>query len=183
MHRCRPLRLRSWNSSIGGLFTLLHLAATLSIYVLRRSTTSTVLRSSPRRHPFLSDGWFDAVEAFRSLLPEVPDEFQNSVVNVSVTGGPHGPVEFHLAGGAPARGRHAGAPTTIELPYKTARSMLIDGNPKDAAKAFMTGKLLVKGDLTALVGLQSLVPDLDSLAAEHGSLIAQLKAITVEDEV
>ena len=144
--------------------------------------SSSVTRAShPVKHPFLSDAWFDAMDALRPLLPDVPEQLGDALVNVAVTGGQRGPVGFHIAGGAPVRGLHPGAPTTIELPYGTARSMLVDGDPKGAMLAFLSGRLVVKGDLTPLLGLQALAPDLDDLTAEHGSLIAQIQAITAED--
>jgi hypothetical protein len=104
-------------------------------------------------HPFLSDAWFDAVEALRDKAPAAPEEVAGIALNMVVTGGPDGDRTLHFAGGRFDRGLAEGAPTTITVPHRVARSMLVDLDPEVAVTAFMAGEIRVEGDLTRLMEL------------------------------
>ena len=67
-------------------------------------------------YPFLSDAWFDAVEALRDRAPAAPEEVADIAVNMVVTGGPDGDRSLHFAEGRFDRGLVEGAPTTVTLP-------------------------------------------------------------------
>jgi hypothetical protein len=142
---------------------------------------------------FLSDEWFDAIEELRpeledlrprleaAALEKAPDLTAAAVdltVNLVVTGGPVGDREMHITGGRPDRGLVEGAPTTVELPYKVAKSLFLDGRPDGALGAFMAGKLVVRGDLTKLLALQPLIPDDGQLPPEVADLYGRVKALT-----
>ena len=96
-------------------------------------------------YPFLSDAWFDAVEALRDRAPAAPEEVADIAVNMVVTGGPDGDRALHFAEGRFDRGLVHGAPTTVTVPHRVARSMLVDLDPEVAITAFMTGEIRVEG--------------------------------------
>lgn len=109
-------------------------------------------------HPFLSEPWFEAVEGLRADQPELPAALADLVVNIVVTDAPAGDVEAHLAGGMFDRGHADGAPTTLTVPYETAKQLFIDGDQSAAMQAFMSGKIKVEGDMSKVLALQSVAP-------------------------
>ena len=129
-------------------------------------------------HPFLSEAWFDAVEALRDKAPTPPEEVANIAVNMVVTGGPDGDRTLHFAEGRFDRGLVDGAPTTVMVPHRVARSMLVDPDPEVAIEAFMNGEIRVEGDISRLIELQPsagamLAPTPDQLA-----FVQQLRELT-----
>lgn len=119
-------------------------------------------------HPFLSDAWFEAVEALRDQAPPSPEEVAGVSVNMVVTGGPDGDRTLHFTAGRFDRGLAPGAPTTVTVPHRVARALLVDADPGAAIEAFMAGELRVDGDLTQLMELQQqagmLAPTAEQLA-------------------
>ena len=105
-------------------------------------------------YPFLSDAWFDAVESLRDEAPAAPEEVADFAVNMVVTGGPEGDRALHFAEGRFDRGLVDGAPTTVTVPHRVARAMLVDLDPEAAITAFMTGEIRVEGDLMKLMEVQ-----------------------------
>lgn len=129
-------------------------------------------------YQFLSDAWFDAVESLRDQAPAAPEEIADIAVNMVVTGGPDGDRTLHFAEGRFDRGLVEGAPTTVTVPHRVARSMLVDLDPEVAITAFMTGEIRVEGDVTRLLALQQsagamLAPTPDQLA-----FIGELRELT-----
>jgi hypothetical protein len=122
----------------------------------------------PVAHPFLSEAWFDAVEALRDKAPPPPEEVAGLAVNMVVTGGPDGDRMLHFADSRFDRGLAPGAPTTVIVPHRVARAMLVDADPQAAIEAFMTGEIRVEGDLSRLMELQQsagmLMPTAEQLA-------------------
>lgn len=106
-------------------------------------------------HTFLSEPWFEAVEELRANQPELPGALADLVVNIVVTGAPEGDVQAHLASGMFDRGHTDGAPTTLTVPFETAKQLFIDGDQSAAMQAFMSGKIKVEGDMTKVLALQS----------------------------
>ena len=129
-------------------------------------------------YPFLSDAWFDAVEALRDKAPAAPEEVANIAVNMVVTGGPDGERALHFAEGRFDRGLVEGAPTTVTVPHRVARSMLVDLDPEVAITAFMTGEIRVEGDLTRLMELQQSAGAMLTPTAEQLAFIGQLRELT-----
>jgi hypothetical protein len=105
-------------------------------------------------HAFLSDEWFDAVEALRDEAPEPPAAMKDLVLNVVVQGGPDGDREIHMSGGQFERGLADGAPTKLTVPFDTAKALFVEGNPQAAMQAFMSGQIKVEGDMTKLMAMQ-----------------------------
>ncbi|MDQ1502569.1 MAG: hypothetical protein QOD57_296 [Actinomycetota bacterium] len=129
-------------------------------------------------YPFLSDAWFDAVESLRDKAPAAPEEVADLAVNMVVIGGPDGDRTLHFAEGRFDRGLVDGAPTTVTVPHRVARAMLVDLDPQVAITAFMTGEIRVEGDFTKLMELQQsggarLAPTPEQLA-----FIGELRALT-----
>jgi hypothetical protein len=130
-------------------------------------------------YPFLSDAWFDAVEALRDKAPAAPEEIADIAVNMVVTGGPDGDRTLHFAEGRFDRGLVDGAPTTVTVPHRVARSMLVDLDPEVAITAFMTGEIRVEGDVSRLLELQHTgVGAMLSPTPEHLAFIGELRELT-----
>jgi hypothetical protein len=106
-------------------------------------------------HVFLSDDWFDAVEALRDEAPEPAPAMKELTLNIVVAGGPDGDREIHMSGGQFERGLAEGAPTKLTVPYEVAKSMFIDGNQQAGMQAFMSGQIKVEGDMTKLMAMQA----------------------------
>jgi hypothetical protein len=129
-------------------------------------------------HPFLSDAWFDAVEALRDKAPAPPEQVADIAVNMVVTGGPDGDRALHFAEGRFDRGLVDGAPTTVTVPHRVARSMLVDLDPEVAITAFMTGEIRVEGDITRLMDLQQSAGAMLSPTPEQLAFVGELRALT-----
>jgi len=124
---------------------------------------------------FLSDGWFEEVERIRAEInPEVPEAVKDLVVNLKVTDGPSGDIEAKIAGGRFEKGLADEAPTTLTVPYDTAKAMFIEGDPNAAMQAFMSGIIKVEGDMTKLMAMQAGGP----ASAEAEKLQELVKAMT-----
>ena len=129
-------------------------------------------------YPFLSDAWFDAVETLRDKAPTAPEEVADVAVNMVVTGGPDGDRALHFAEGRFDRGLVDGAPTTVTMPHRVARSMLVDLDPEVAITAFVTGEIRVEGDLTRLMELQQSAGAMLTPTTEQLAFIGQLRELT-----
>jgi hypothetical protein len=129
-------------------------------------------------YPFLSDAWFDAVETLRDKAPTAPEEVADVAVNMVVTGGPDGDRALHFAEGRFDRGLVDGAPTTVTMPHRVARSMLVDLDPEVAITAFITGEIRVEGDLTRLMELQQSAGAMLTPTVEQLAFIGQLRELT-----
>ena len=132
----------------------------------------------PVAYLFLSDAWFDAVEALRDKAPTPPEELADVAVNMVVTGGPDGDRTLHFAAGRFDRGLVEGAPTTVTVPHRVARSMLVDLDPEEAVTAFMTGEIRVEGDLTKLMELQQSAGAMLAPTPEQLAFIGELRELT-----
>ena len=130
------------------------------------------------RYRFLSDEWFDAVEALRDKAPAPPGEVADLAVNMVVTGGPDGERALHFAAGRFDRGLVDGAPTIVTVPHGVARSLIVDLDPAAAITAFMTGEIRVEGDLNRLMELQRSVGATLSPTVEQLAFIGELRALT-----
>jgi hypothetical protein len=129
-------------------------------------------------YPFLSDAWFDAVEALRDKAPAAPGEVAGIAVKMVVNGGPDGDRTLHFAEGRFDRGLVGGAPTTVTVPHRVARSMIVDLDPEVAITAFMTGEIRVEGDLTRLLELQQSAGAMLAPTPEQLAFISELRELT-----
>jgi hypothetical protein len=106
-------------------------------------------------HTFLSEDWFEAVEALRDEAPEPSEAMRSLTLNIVVSGGPDGDKEVRMAGGQFERGLADDAPTKLTVPYDVAKSIFVEGNQQAGMQAFMSGQIKVEGDMTKLMAMQS----------------------------
>ena len=116
------------------------------------------------KHPFLSDAWFDEVRRLHDAVGGAAPEGADIRMNLMITTTPfaEGDLAMHMlaAGGKADWGKtHLDdADVTLTLAYDTARAIFVDGNPQAAIEAFMAGKIVVQGDITKLMVMQSAGP-------------------------
>ena len=126
-------------------------------------------------HEFQSDDWFDEVERIRAGLdPAVPESLRDLLINVSVTGGPQGDRDMHIGGGRFLPGLADAAPTRLHVPYDIARAMFLEGDTQKAMEAFLSGEILVEGDMAKLMQMQAAQP-----GAGARELAERIRAATV----
>lgn len=107
-------------------------------------------------HPFLSEEWIAELQALRAPLDTIAD----LRLNLEVTGGPSGDRQLHMAGLDFGTGLLPDAPTTVVVPYATAKRLLLDegADPlQTAMQVFMAGEVQVQGDINKLMGLTGLL--------------------------
>jgi hypothetical protein len=113
------------------------------------------------KHPFLSDAWFDEVrrlhEAAGNAAPEGADIRMNLMITATPFDGGDLPMHMAAAGGQAewGKGHLDDADVTLTLGYDTARAIFVDGNPQAAIEAFMAGRIIVQGDITKLMAMQT----------------------------
>ena len=115
------------------------------------------------KHPFLSDPWFDEVRRLHEAAGRAAPEGAEIRMNLMITSTPFdGDLAMHMAaaGGRAdwGKGHVDDADVTLTLGYDTARAIFVDGNPQAAIEAFMAGKIIVQGDITKLMVMQSTGP-------------------------
>src|SRR3546814_14477060 len=102
----------------------------------------------------------------------------DATINITVTGGPDGDVDVHLAGGAFDRGHTEGAPTRLTVPYEVAKKLFIDGDQSAAMQAFMSGQIKVEGDMTKAMALTTVTTTAEPQASQ-----ANLADLTTQGRV
>ncbi len=107
-------------------------------------------------HEFLSDGWFEAVEALGP--PPPPSGPDPGPINLVVTRAGAGDVQLHFAAGAMVRGLDEAAPTTLTTPYDVAKALFIQRDQQAAMQAFMSGQIKVQGDMSKLMAMGNAAP-------------------------
>jgi hypothetical protein len=130
------------------------------------------------KHPFLSDPWFDEVRRLHEAAGGAAPEGADIRMNLMITSTPFdGDLAMHMAaaGGRAdwGKGHLDDADVTLTLGYDTAKAIFVDGNPQAAIEAFMAGKIIVQGDITKLMVMQSTGP-----GASASELTKALQEIT-----
>ena len=115
------------------------------------------------KHPFLSDPWFDEVRRLHDAVGGAAPEGAEVRMNLMIQSTPFdGDLPMHLAvaGGRAdwGKGHLDDAEVTLTLAYDTAKAIFVDGNPQAAIEAFMAGRIVVQGDITKLMMMQSTGP-------------------------
>ena len=137
-------------------------------------------------HPFLSDEWIEAARAIRAeyegRLPAPPLPVK---ANIVVTQVPHGAgrIEGHVdtSGGQMTldHGHLPSADLSVTVDYATARAAFVTQDLQTLMQSFLSGKILVDGDVTKLLALQS--PPKDPAAAALAAELGQrIRAITAD---
>ncbi len=108
---------------------------------------------------FLSDEWFDKALALKEEAGdlELDPAMADLVLNLTVTSD-SGDVEMSLNGGNLEKGHVDGAPTKMTLPLELTKKMFIDQDQSAAMQAFMAGQIKIEGDMSKLMGMQSMQP-------------------------
>ena len=113
-------------------------------------------------HEFLSEEWIDAALALgREYIDQVPTPEQSITMNQVITEAPFSvtSIEMHLdtSHGVPLidRGHREDADVTITTDYVTAKTLFVNGDQTEAMQAFMTGKIMVEGDVAKLLAMQA----------------------------
>jgi hypothetical protein len=115
------------------------------------------------RYLFLSEEWFAEVRRIQQEHADaVPPDIEVKM-NLRVTDTPF-PEDrvMHMATTAGradwGEGHLPDADITLTMAYETAKAMFVEGNPAAAMDAFMAGRIVVQGDLTRLMQLQTAPP-------------------------
>jgi hypothetical protein len=125
---------------------------------------------------FLSDDWFAQVDKIRASIGEipVPQMIKDLIINITVKDAPGGDRDIRLDGGNFERGHKDGAPTKLTVPYAVAKAMFVDGDQTAGMQAFMSGQIVVEGDMTRLMSMQAA----GEPSAQAKQLQEQVKAMT-----
>lgn len=138
-------------------------------------------------YPFLSDDWIEAAKQLRTEYAErIPTSAVQARVNVVVTEIPHGDdgtLEGHIdtsSGQTIIEQGHLDEPElTVTVDYQTAKAAFVTRDQQEVMQAFLGGKILVDGDASKLLALQSTSPaDVDPVAVE---MYQKLDAMTAKD--
>ncbi len=118
---------------------------------------------------FLSPAWIRALDDAARVHPGLADATADLdlVVEQEVTGGPDGPVRFHVVfdhGSVRVRGGSAPQPT-VRFSQDLATAVAIATGAESAQRAFMTGRLQVGGDLRVLLEGREALGALDDVFA------------------
>ena len=118
------------------------------------------------KYPFLSDEWMDEAKKIREEFRGQGAPAAHAVkMNQVITDVPFGDgtINAHMdtsSGELEMETGHIdGADLTVTLDYDTAKAIFVEGNPQAGMQAFMAGKIMVQGDLTKLMAMQSGAPD------------------------
>lgn len=138
-------------------------------------------------YPFLSSEWIEAARELRSEYTEqIPGTTVAAKVNVIITEIPHGDedtLEGHIdtsSGQTIIEQGHIDDPElTVTVDYPTAKAAFVTRDQQEVMQAFLSGKILVDGDASKLLALQSGAPtDIDPVAVE---MFQKLDAMTAKD--
>lgn len=138
-------------------------------------------------YPFLSPEWIEAARALREeYADQLPTPAVTARVNVVVTDIPHGgdpELQGHIdtsSGQTIIEHGHLDDPElTVTVDYETAKAAFVTRDQQQVMQAFLGGKILVEGDASKLLALQSVPPpEIEELAME---MYGKLEAITSAD--
>jgi putative sterol carrier protein len=116
-------------------------------------------------HVFLSDDWFEAVQAVREKhADEVPEITVVIRINQVIIEVPFGDGEVHsyidTSSGTMQmeQGQLDEPDTTITTDYETARALFVEQDQAAVMQAFVGGKITVQGDMMKLMAMQTALP-------------------------
>lgn len=123
---------------------------------------------------FLSDPWFAEVQKLIAAAGDLklPEPMKAVAVNATIRRA-SGDVLVFLKDGVVAQGHRPAADATISLDEVLARKLFVEADAVAGVQAFMTGELVVEGDLAKVVAMQTAEP-----SAEQKALAHKIAAIT-----
>ncbi len=132
-------------------------------------------------HPFLSAEWVDAARTIRERHVANAAPISTAVrINLVVNDGPFGdgPINSYVDTTSGTLVMELGQlddpDVTVTTDYETAKSLFLATDPAAGMQAFMSGKLVVQGDMMKLVALPALAAS--DPAAQAAS--AEIREIT-----
>ena len=126
-------------------------------------------------YKFMSDEWFDEVEKLvNDANIEPPPQMADLAINVTITSD-DGDKQMAIAAGKMQKGHVDGAPTTITLPLDLAKKLFIDQDQSAGMQAFMSGQIKIEGDMSKLMGMQSM-----QASEEQAALSKKIMEMTEE---
>ncbi len=134
-------------------------------------------------YPFLSPEWITAARELRSrYADQVPEPPVPARINVVVTEIPHGDTPEMNGHIDTSDGRtiiedgHLDGPDlTVTVDYETAKAAFVTRDQEALMRAFFGGKILVEGDVSRLMALQSAPTEVDPVLVE---MYQELNALT-----
>jgi putative sterol carrier protein len=116
-------------------------------------------------YPFLSEEWMNEARSIRNkYADQVPDVAASIRINQVTTDVPFGDGTVHSyidtsSGTLMMELGDLGEPdATITIDYDTAKAMFVDQDQAVAMQAFMSGKIVVQGDMMKMMALQTAMP-------------------------
>ena len=115
------------------------------------------------RYPFLSEEWFAEVRRLHEAYDDAVPPAATIRMNLMIQETPFGrdlPMHMTAEEGQAdwGEGHLDDADVTLILGYETARDIFVGGNPQAAIDAFMTGKIIMQGDISKLMEMQMAQP-------------------------
>ena len=125
-------------------------------------------------YEFLSDAWFDQVDALIAAAGDlqIPAPMKTAKVNIVVKSAA-GDTRVHMRDGLFKRGHDAGFVTTLTLSDAIARKIFVEGDAAAGVQAFLEGAITVEGDLATVIAMQTVEPSAPQMA-----LTKKIAAIT-----
>lgn len=113
---------------------------------------------------FLSQAWFDEVATLNANAGELnlPPNLASLVLNANITG--DNPVALHLKDGKIGQNHVDNAVSTVSIDSDTLAQLIAGKDTSVAIEAFMTGKIRIDGDMSAVMALQSAKPSSEQKA-------------------
>ena len=116
-------------------------------------------------YPFLSEEWMNEARSIRNkYADQVPDVAASIRINQVTTDVPFGDGTVHsyidTSSGTLMMelGDLDDPDATITIDYDTAKAMFVDQDQAVAMQAFMSGKIVVQGDMMKMMALQTAMP-------------------------
>lgn len=116
-------------------------------------------------YPFLSEEWMNEARSIRNTYADqVPDVATSIRINQVTTDVPFGDGTVHSyidtsSGTLTMELGDLDEPdATITIDYDTAKAMFVDQDQAVAMQAFMSGKIVVQGDMMKMMALQTAMP-------------------------
>lgn len=123
---------------------------------------------------FLSNDWFDKVAELNKQAGDLPlsPTIAQAVFNAEIEQ-QDAPVSLHFRLGKLHQGLADKAQASLKLDANTLQSLITARDINIALEAFMTGKIRIEGDMSALLALQSAKP-----SQEQKALYKEILAMT-----